>query len=238
MSKISQTDSIQSMKALQPQPKSFEFKMCKKVAELTSVINKMFIRSIESDARHKLIVNHLENEIKTLNLELKNRETELIEKNKKHVDDLEKQIQLLEKTREEQLMIKFNNSNNNGIDKECRILKDFMCQFPSVSITFKNNNNQDTETDKNNVTLESVKHTNNLLKIKLNKLEAKILNERALNLKLITKLRQIEITKKDSSRVRSKGNSVMRKSSHEQVVRQYFLVEHLLLTHMCASIYF
>ena len=58
----------------------FEFKMCKKVAELTSVINSLFMKSTEADSKNKLAIHDLENEIKNLVNDFKNRENEIIEK--------------------------------------------------------------------------------------------------------------------------------------------------------------
>ncbi len=69
--------------------------MCKKI-ELTQIINSMFVKSTESELKHKAIVYAYENEIKSLLNGFQNREKDLIEKNK----DFERQIQYLIKKRE------------------------------------------------------------------------------------------------------------------------------------------
>jgi hypothetical protein len=188
-------------------PKTFEYKMCKKVAELTSVINSLFMKSTEADSKNKLAIHDLENEIKNLVNDFKNRENEIIEKYTVKIEDLQKQIQSLEKNHVELLSVK---------NEEIKMKKDFSCQYPSVTISFKETICPENEDEKNNINIEKYKQMNNHLKIKVNKIEEKLLNERALNLRLITKLRQIEVSKKEIKSISRKDSS--RKNSPDKVV--------------------
>ena len=180
-----QTDTTKS----QHQPKTFEYKMCKKVAELTSVINTIFMKSTEADSKNKVVIQNLENEIKNLVNEFKNRENEIIQSYTLKIENLEKQIASSAKHHEEPFTIK---------NAENKVMKDFSCQYPSVTISFKDSDSPENDIEKNNISIEKIKQMNNHLKVKVNKIEAKLLNERALNLRLITKLRQIEATKKET----------------------------------------
>ena len=197
------------MKQNKIEPKTFEYKMCKKVSELTQIINTMFVKATESEYKHRLSIQNCENNIKNLICEFQDREKELKETNKIQILELEKKIEQLVKEREE-ILKKANNS--------VKTMVDFTSQFPLT-------NNEENSLDEKSLDFEKLKQQNNQLKNKIEKLEAKILNERSLNLKLISKLRHHE-EKKEHLKNKENANKkepLNRKQSFDRVSPQQLL---------------
>lgn len=174
--------------------KTQEYKLCKKIAELTQVVHKLFMRAVEAEHKNKAITKFYENEFKCLNQKFETREKDVIDMKQAYINELEEKIENL--TTEKNAILnnfllkeKSSLTDRSSSIRSSKSIKDFSCQFPSHMVE-----NTILENDKKLVELtqkyKRLKGLNDELRSKIIKMEIRTRNEKVQNERYVSKLKE------------------------------------------------